>query len=262
MLLLPAERGAEGMAALTEVEGGSAAVREGGREPRRHHIALPDGRSASAVEWAGAGVPVVLLHGLLDSGLGWQDLCARTSRHCLAVDLAGFSALVLLAPAGFGRILLAEAVSLPLVRHFTERTLPAVLANRAAIASAYRLFVTGGAAVPDELLDRLQADARTLTPAAREATKAVVRAGLSREAFHRRSVGYGGSVVVLWGDCDAVVPHVHAAGVLRALPQSDRLVSRGMGHHPQRERGQELLELVERVAAAVVAPVRPLPLAA
>lgn len=286
------------------------AVTHDERRPSRHRVALPDGRSASALEWPGEGIPLVLLHGLLDSGLGWQDLCRRTSRRCLAVDLAGFgrsdlpsrpslrayaedvtavldalvagpfvlvghslgggvataaaehmgervAALVLLAPAGFGRIHTAEAVSLPLVRHVTERTLPAVLANRRAIAGAYRAFVTGGTtSAATDLLDRLHADARTLPAAAREATRAVVRAGLSERAFHRRGVDYDGPVVLLWGDRDLVVPRHHARGVARALPQVHVLVWQGMGHHPQRERPHDLTDLVERVVGAIAAPVR------
>jgi pimeloyl-ACP methyl ester carboxylesterase len=276
------------------------------RAARRHYVELPDGRSASALEWPGEGVPLVFLHGLLDSALGWQELCERVPRRCIAVDLAGFgrsdlpsrpslrgyaedvaavldaivaepfvlvghslgggvatavaeqrpdsvASLVLLAPAGFGRILLAEAVSLPLVRRVTQTALPGILANRVAIAAAYRAFVTGGAGASGDLLERIRADARSLAPAAREGTKAVVRAGLSVTAFHRRAVGYRGPVTLLWGDRDAVVPPGHASGVRRALPQTRRVVWTGMGHHPQRERPLHLVDLVEAVVAAVPA---------
>ena len=132
-------------------------------------VALPDGRRLSVECWPGDGAPLVLLHGLLDCGVGWKHLAGVMDRPCYAFDLPGFgdsdlptrnrvsayaqdvqaalavldvhdftlvghslggavatglaerlrddvAALVLIAPAGFGRIHLAEACQLPGVR--------------------------------------------------------------------------------------------------------------------------------------------------
>jgi pimeloyl-ACP methyl ester carboxylesterase len=129
-------------------------------------VALPDGRRLSLECWPGDGAPLVLLHGLLDCGLGWRHLAEVMRRPCYAFDLPGFgdsdcptrnrisayaedlqaalatldvhdftlvghslggavatelaerlrddvTALVLIAPAGFGRIHFAEAIQLP-----------------------------------------------------------------------------------------------------------------------------------------------------
>jgi pimeloyl-ACP methyl ester carboxylesterase len=89
---------------------------------------------------------------------------------------------------------------------------------------------------------------RELVPGAREATRAVVAAGLSERAFHRRRVGYGGPVTVLWGDRDRLVPPRHRDGVRTAFPHAELLLWSRMGHHPQRERPGELLALLDQDA--------------
>jgi len=53
-------------------------------------LELSDGRVLHLREWPGRGRPVVLLHGLLDSSLGWAELAARSRRRCVAIDLPGF----------------------------------------------------------------------------------------------------------------------------------------------------------------------------
>ncbi|MGZ4267982.1 MAG: alpha/beta fold hydrolase [Solirubrobacteraceae bacterium] len=260
----------------------------------------------SARRWAGAGTPLVLLHGLLDSAEGWEAVCRATGRPSLAVDLAGFGAsdlpsrprisayaedvvaaldrlevgpctlvghslggavavaaaeraadrtasLVLLAPAGFGRLALAEAVSIPGVRNVAELMLPFGLRNRAALEIAYRLMVSNGAASEPGVLDRVVTHAGHLAPGAREATRAVVAAGLSTNAFHRRRVAFDGPVTAVWGDRDRLVPPSHADGVRAAFPHARCRLWRRMGHHPQRERPRELLRLLEAQPALPVA---------
>jgi len=153
-------------------------------------------------------------------------------------------ALVLLAPAGFGRIGLAELISIPGVRNATEFALPLALRNRTLVGTAYRVLVANRLAAADDIVDRV-VDHGHLVAGAREATKAVVRGGLSKRAFHRRTVDYDGPVTVVWGDRDRLVPIAHLAGVATAFPHVDAQVWPGMGHHPQRERPDELLMLVE-----------------
>jgi len=153
--------------------------------------------------------------------------------------------LVLLAPAGFGRIALAELVSLPGVRNVTERLLPLALGSRATVASTYRLMVTSGIDPTEEILSRVIDRRDTLVAAAREATKAVVRAGASRHGFHRRRLAYDGPVAAVWGSCDRIVPIAHMTGVATAYPHVKEHVWERMGHHHKQERPAELAELIE-----------------
>jgi pimeloyl-ACP methyl ester carboxylesterase len=55
-----------------------------------HAVRLADGRVLHVRDWPGRGRPLVLLHGLLDSSAGWDDLARVSSHRCLAVDLPGF----------------------------------------------------------------------------------------------------------------------------------------------------------------------------
>jgi len=161
------------------------------------------------------------------------------------------ASLVLLAPAGFGRIALAEVVSAPGVRELARTLLPRALRSRLVLDASYRLFVTAGAELPIEVARRLGREAATLTPGAVMATQAVVHAGRSRYGLHRRRIGYHGLVEVLWGERDRVVPPSHAAAVLRALPQASVSTWEGMGHYPQRERPAQLAGFLEAACAAV-----------
>lgn len=272
------------------------------RQPRSRTVELADGRKLHALVWPGAGTPLVLLHGLLDTAEGWTELCRSTPRPCIAFDLGGFglsdlpsrasfaayaedviaglavlapgefvlvghslgggvaaavaeripdrvAALVLLAPTGFGRIALAEAISLPGIRNVTQRLLPFALGSRVAVATVYRTMIANGERPAPDVLSRITDRRGALVPGAREATKAVVRGGLSPHAFYRRRVPFDGPVVVVWGDRDRLVPIGHMAGVAAAFPHVDARVWKGMGHHPQHERPVELASLIEETCA-------------
>jgi pimeloyl-ACP methyl ester carboxylesterase len=73
-------------------------------------------------------------------------------------------------------------------------------------------------------------------------------------------VGYGGRVIAVWGDRDRLVPVSHQDGVRTALPQARIHVWPGMGHHPIRERFDELVALIADESACggpgVVSPHR------
>jgi pimeloyl-ACP methyl ester carboxylesterase len=153
--------------------------------------------------------------------------------------------LVLLAPAGFGRIALAEAASLPGVRDVTGLLLPLGLRSRAGLNLIYTAMISNGEPPEPGLLERVVDHSGELVPGARAAIAAIAAAGLSERAFHRRRVAYDGPVSVVWGDRDRLVPPAHVRGVRFALPQARCEVWRGMGHHPQRERPARLLALLD-----------------
>jgi pimeloyl-ACP methyl ester carboxylesterase len=159
-------------------------------------------------------------------------------------------ALVLLAPVGFGRIRLAEAVSLPGVRSLVRAALPLVLASRVAVTGAYVAMVTNGMLPERELIDRVTSRGGRLVAGAHEGTRAAADAGRSRDGFHRRGIAYDGPVFAIWGHEDRLVSASHRDGVRAALPQAHVDVWRGMGHHPIHERFEELIATIERAIDA------------
>ena len=170
------------------------------------------------------------------------------------------NALVLLAPAGFGRIGLAEAASIPGVRSVVQAALPLALSSRLIVTASYVTMVSSGDQPERAVIERVTARGRGLVAGAREGTRAIVDAGRSRQAFHRRRVRYDGPVYAVWGDRDRLVPPSHREGVRVAFPHAQIDVWRGMGHDAPRERRDQLGELFEVAQAAgrrsAVAPAR------
>ena len=167
------------------------------------------------------------------------------------------SALVLLAPAGFGRILLAEAVSIPGVRNILQATLPLVLSSRRAVTAGFLTMVTNGTAPDPDAVERVIGRGGELVAGAREGTRAVVDAGRSHDAFHRRRIDYDGPVLVVWGDHDRLVPVSHRHGLKTAFPQARVQVWYGMGHHPLSERFDKLLALITKASTGAARPANP-----
>ena len=159
-------------------------------------------------------------------------------------------ALVLLAPAGFGRIHLAEAISIPGIRNVVQSALPIALSSRLAVTAGYMAMVANGTTPERVVVDRVTSRSAALVNGAREGTRAIVDAGRSQDAFHRRRVGYDGPVFAIWGDQDRLVPTGHRHGVRAAFPHARIDVWRGMGHHALRERHDELISLIATAAQA------------
>lgn len=158
------------------------------------------------------------------------------------------TALVLLAPAGFGRIHLAEAVSIPGIRNFVHAALPVVLSSRLAVTAGYMTMVANGRAPERAVVDRVTSRAGALVDGAREGTRAVAQAGRCRHAFHRRRVGYDGPVFAVWGDQDRLLPVSHRHGVKAAFPHARIDVWKGMGHHPLPERFEDLIAVIREAS--------------
>jgi pimeloyl-ACP methyl ester carboxylesterase len=159
------------------------------------------------------------------------------------------TALVLLAPVGFGRIHLAEVASLPVIRQLVELALPVALSSRLAVTAAYATMVTNGATPDPETVERLTTRSGSLGPGVREATRSIAEAGRGPDAAGRRRMVYDGPVRAVWGDRDRLVPVSHSQGVRVAFPHAEIDVWKGMGHHPMRERIEDLVEVVQAAMA-------------
>ncbi|MFL5845338.1 MAG: alpha/beta fold hydrolase [Solirubrobacteraceae bacterium] len=158
------------------------------------------------------------------------------------------TSLVLLAPAGFGRIRLSEAMTLPGVIHVAERALPLALLNPLVCTAAYSTFVAHGRLPSRDLVDRLRRRALRSGPGVRAAVEAIAHAGQDRRGFTNREIEFAGPVAALWGEHDALVSRSHIPALRSALPQAHVEVWDGMGHHPQRERPHQLARFIEQHA--------------
>lgn len=273
------------------------------RKASRIAVTLPDGRVVKLRLWPGRGAPLVLLHGLLDSSHGWDDLAKASHRPCYAVDLPGFGgsdcpvqatidayaddviaaldqlhldaftlvghslggavatavaervghercpALVLMAPAGFGRQPIAEAVCLPGVHKTVRAALPFCLANPLVMSGAYALMVSHRKLPSRKLLGRLARHCRDNVAGTSMAARAIAAAGHDPRAFFRRRVDYQGAVTALWGRHDKLIPLADAERLKRALPQAKITVWEDVAHHPQREVPVQLARCIERACA-------------
>jgi pyruvate dehydrogenase E2 component (dihydrolipoamide acetyltransferase) len=167
----------------------------------------------------------------------------------VAERLPAVHSLVLLAPAGFGQIRLAEAFALPGVRDVATLMLPWALVSPLLVTAGYSTFVAHGRLPSDDLTKRLRKRAFQSAPGVRTAVMAIAAAGRSPRGFHMRRVAFDGPVAALWGAKDALVPLDHTGAVRAALPQAHVEVWERMGHHPQRERPAQLSRFIETQAA-------------
>jgi pimeloyl-ACP methyl ester carboxylesterase len=167
-------------------------------------------------------------------------------------DLVG--GLALLAPIGFGHVRLAEALALPGVVQLAQAALPFALVSPLHVTAGYATFVAHRRLPSRDLMGRLRRSAFRSAPGVRAATEAVAAAGRSPHGFAHRRLDYRGPVAVLWGERDGLVPIAHMDALLHALPQAHVEVWAGMGHHPQRERPDDLRAFIELHAARTPRP--------
>jgi pimeloyl-ACP methyl ester carboxylesterase len=188
---------------------------------------------------------------LVGHSLGGAVATAVAERH------DGVHSLVLLAPAGYGQIRLAEVFALPGVRDIAQLMLPLALVSPLLVTAGYATFVAHGRLPSRDLTDRLRQRAFQSAPGVRTAVSAIAAAGRSKRGFHARAVDFGGPVAALWGERDALVPLGHTHAVRAALPQVHLEVWPRMGHHPQRERPAQLARFIEHHAVEAKAPEQP-----
>jgi pimeloyl-ACP methyl ester carboxylesterase len=196
-----------------------------------------------------------LVQGLEALGVEECTLVGHSLGGGIAVAVAERSdavrALALLAPVGFGPILIAEAMTLPGVLEVSRLMLPFALFSPLTVTAAYTTFVAHGHLPSRDLMARLRKRAFRSGPGVRAATLAIAASGRSPRGFAHRPVAFDGPVAAVWGGRDALVPLEHADALRDALPQAHVEIWRGMGHHPQRERPGDLARFIEEHASRV-----------
>jgi pimeloyl-ACP methyl ester carboxylesterase len=215
---------------------------------RRPHVAfdLPGfGRSGMPAESRFSSYAQDILCALDILEVDRFSLVGHSLGGAVAAELAERAAertlnLTLLAPAGFGPVPVAELLEGSALGRLARLGVPLALSNPLSAVGIYMALVSHGRPPERQLLGRVIRRAFTTAPGAIAANQAIVSAARDPDGFAHRPVRYDGPVSVLWGTSDILMPVSHAAHVCVALPQAKLTVWEGMGHHPQRERPQQL----------------------
>jgi pimeloyl-ACP methyl ester carboxylesterase len=129
--------------------------------------------------------------------------------------------LVLCAPAGFGRVPLAEIARLPLIRPLAIGVAPYIERR------PWHRTERRAAAVPSVRI-RHPAVAGQLRPGLRCAIEALANSSSTNAVA--RMTAYGGPVDAIWGQRDGIIPPSHLARVAATLPQTEMYVCDDVGH--------------------------------
>ena len=141
--------------------------------------------------------------------------------------------LLLIAPAGFGRLPLAQILGRPEVEFLLGRTAPEAMRFRPLLNLAYRGFFSHSSDLPEELRERLVESRETMVPGVRQGMHVLRR--LSIDPFSESD--YDGPVDALLGRHDHMVPLKQTTkGILRVFPKAEITEVDGIGHHPQVEK--------------------------
>ena len=180
----------------------------------------------------------ILVSALEDLGVESAQVLGHSLGGALATRLADISPglvrkLLLIAPAGFGRLPLAQILGRPEVEFLLGRTAPEAMRFRPLLNLAYRGFFSHSSDLPDELRERLIESRESMVPGIRQGMHILRR--LSIDPFSESD--YDGPVAVLLGRHDHMVPlRQTTKGILRVFPGADITEVDDIGHHPQVEK--------------------------
>lgn len=149
--------------------------------------------------------------------------------------------LLLMAPAGFSPVPLAQVLGRPEVEFVLGRTAPHAMRFKPVLRLAYSNIFSHHHDLSDDLADRLLAEREEMVPGIRNGMH--ILRDLSHNHFTESD--YEGPVEGLWGEHDRLVPPERSIeGVLEVFPEAQAEVLEGIGHHPQEEDPVRTLEWI------------------
>ncbi len=150
-------------------------------------------------------------------------------------------ALLVIAPAGYSRIPLAQFLARPEMEFLLGQTAPRAMRFRPLVNLTYRNLFSHHHDPSDELIGRLVESRNEMVPGIKNGMHLLRE--LSRDRFKENP--YEGPVAGLWGEHDRMVPPRYSRkGLLKVFPEADTEVLEGIGHHPQEEAPGETLDWI------------------
>jgi pimeloyl-ACP methyl ester carboxylesterase len=180
----------------------------------------------------------MFISALEELGVESTQLLGHSLGGALATRMAEISPglvrkLLLVAPAGFGRLPLAQILGRPEVEFLLGRTAPEAMRFKPLLNLAYRGFFSHSSDLPEELRERLIASRETMVPGIRQGMHILRR--LSLDPFSGSD--YEGPVGALLGRHDHMVPLKQTTrGILKVFPKAEITDVDEIGHHPQVEK--------------------------
>jgi pimeloyl-ACP methyl ester carboxylesterase len=151
--------------------------------------------------------------------------------------------LLLIAPAGYGTIPLAQILGRPEMEFLLGRTAPGAMRFRPLVRLAYGNLFSNHHVPSEGLMERLTTQRRTMVPGIRNAMQILRK--LSHEPFTESP--YEGTVATLFGERDRLVgPRRTFKGLRRVFPDTRKTVFKDVGHHPQEELPGQTLRWIAR----------------
>jgi len=181
-----------------------------------------------------------------------HSLGAALASSLAAVHAEDTRGLMLIAPAGYGPIPLAQILARPEMEFLLGLTAPEAMRSKALVRLVYRNLFSHRHDLSDGLMGRLVASRRQMIPGIRNAMH--ILRELSRHPFTENP--YRGPVNALWGERDRLVPPTRSMErLLRVFPQAREITLEGVGHHPQEECPDLALKWIsERSESSVTGP--------
>lgn len=183
-----------------------------------------------------------------------HSLGAAVASSLAAVHMEQVRSLMLIAPAGYGRIPLAQLLGRREMEFLLGLTAPEAMRSRLLVGFVYRNLFSNNHDLSEELMARLVASRRRMVPGIRSAMH--ILRELSLHPFTDNP--YGGPVAALWGERDRLVPPARSTeGLLSVFPKARELILKGIGHHPQEECPELALEWIsEWSESSVTGPLK------
>jgi pimeloyl-ACP methyl ester carboxylesterase len=158
-------------------------------------------------------------------------------------DSGKIKGLVLVSPAGYSKILLADLLSQPGSETILDLTAPRAMGSKFLIKNLYRMIFSHNGTIDDQLLDRLITGRYQMKTGTKEAMQIVKY--LSKHQFEENN--YQGPVTVIFGEKDLLTPTKNSTKKIKEIfPSPEINVLEGVGHHPQDEDRKHFLKILNK----------------